>query len=208
MTKIKPIEALFVDIGGVMLTDGWNHLARRRAIKTFDLDPAETEERHHLIFDTYESGKLSLAEYLSWVVFYRKRQFTPSRFRKFMFAQSKPFPEMLRLVQKLKARYNLKIIVVSNEGRELNDHRIRKFRLHSFVDFFVSSCFVHLRKPDKDIYKLALDLAQVPVERIIYIENQPKFIQVARECGIRGICHTDTNSTRLKLKSFGLAVPE
>ena len=155
-----PITTLFLDIGGVLLTNGWDHQARKLAAKTFDLDLDEMEDRHHLTFDTYEVGKLTLKQYLSRVVFYQKRPFTPREFREFMFAQSKPFPQMIELVRKVKVRHGLKVAVVSNEGRELNTYRIRKFKLDGFVDSFISSCFVHVRKPDADIFRLALDIAQ------------------------------------------------
>ncbi len=170
----------------------------------FDLDPDEMEERHHLTFDTYEVGKLTLDEYLSRVVFYRDRPFTRDQFRSFMFAQSKPFPEMIELVRRLKARHGLKIAVVSNEGRELTEYRIRKFKLNEFVDFFISSCFVHFRKPDTDIFRVALDIAQVPAGQVVYIDDRPMFVQVAEGLGIRGILHTDYESTCAKLASFGL----
>ena len=148
------IKTLFLDIGGVLLTDGWQTGSRKLAAKAFRLDFSETEERHRMVFDTYEEGKLTLEEYLTWVVFYKKRSFTRTKFRKFMFAQSKPYPEMVELVRQLKAKHGLKIIVLSNEARELNAYRINKFKLDGFVDAFVSSCFVHLRKPDADIFRL------------------------------------------------------
>jgi len=204
MKRAIPITTLFLDIGGVLLTDGWDHHARKRAAANFKLEFAEMEDRHHLTFDTYEEGKLSLEEYLGRVVFYQKRPFTRAQFRCFMFAQSKPFPEMIELVRRIKARYGLKIAVVSNEARELNSHRIRKFKLGGFVDFFISSCFVHLRKPDVDIFHLAIDIAQVPVEQVVYIENTPMFVQVAEGLGIQSILHTDYISTCAKLASFGL----
>jgi putative hydrolase of the HAD superfamily len=121
-----------------------------------------------------------------------------------MFAQSKPYPEMIELIRKLKARYGLKIAVVSNEGRELNAYRIRKFKLDRFVDAFISSCFVRLRKPDADIFRLALDIAQAPARQVVYIENTPMFVQVAEGLGIRSILHTDYRSTCAKLASLGL----
>jgi len=204
MKRNAPITTLFLDIGGVLLTNGWDHLARRRAAKHFKLNWAEMEDRHHLTFDTYEEGKLTLEEYLGRVVFHRKRPFTRAQFRRFMFAQSKPCPEMIELVRKLKARYGLKIAVVSNEGRELNAYRIRKFKLDRFVDSFISSCFVHVRKPDADIFRLAQDIAQAPARQVVYIENTPMFVQVAEGLGIRSILHTDYRSTCAKLASLGL----
>jgi putative hydrolase of the HAD superfamily len=208
MKRSAPITALFLDIGGVLLTDGWDHHARKRATTTFKLELADMEDRHHLTFDTYEEGKLTLEEYLGRVVFYQKRPFTRAQFRRFMFAQSKPYPQMIELVRKLKAKYGLKIVVVSNEGRELNSHRIRKFKLNGFVDVFISSCFVHLRKPDADIFRLALDIAQAPARQVVYIENTPMFVQIAEGLGIRSILHTNYKSTRAKLASLGLQLDE
>jgi len=206
MKRNIPITTLFLDIGGVLLNNGWDHIARRRAAKHFKLNWAEMEQRHSLNFNIYEEDKLTLDEYLGWLLFYQKRPFTRAEFRRFMFAQSKPYPEMIELIRNLKAKYGLKIIVLSNEARELNAHRIRTFKLDEFVDAFVSSCFVHLHKPDEAIFRMALDIAQTPARQIIYIENTPMFVQVAEGLGIRSILHTDYKSTCAKLASFGLEV--
>jgi len=197
---------LFVDIGGVLLTDGWSHGSSKLAAKEFGLNFKELNKRHGEALDTYELGKLTIEEYLRLVVFHKQRPFTPAQFRKFMFAQSKPYPEMIGLVRRLKARYGLKIVVVSNEGRGLNEYRIRKFKLEEFVDSFISSCYVQLRKPDADIFRAALDTAQVSANQVIYIENNPMFVEVAKSLGIRNILHTDYKSTCAKLVSFGLGV--
>ena len=204
MKRAIPITALFVDVGGVLLTNGWDHLARRRAAKNFKLQWAEMEDRHRLVFETHEEGKITFEEYLGRVVFYKKRAFTRSQFRRFMFAQSRPHSEMLDLVAQLKVRHELKIAVVSNESREVNAYRIRKFKLNGFVDSFISSCFVHIRKPDADIFRLALDIAQTPARHVLYVENTPMFVQIAEGLGIRSILHTDYKSTCAKLASFGL----
>lgn len=202
--KTSVITCLFVDIGGVLLTNGWDHHLRKQAATDFKLDWNELESRHHLNVDVYETDKLTLKDYLARVVFHEKRPFTPTQFRDFMFAHSQPYPAMIELVTQLKLRYGLKIVVVSNEAREINDYRIEKFRLDEFVDVFVSSCYVRLRKPDKDIFRLALDIAQVPATQIAYIENTPLFVQVAECLGIRGILHTDYTSTCEKLATLGL----
>jgi len=203
MKKSTPITCVFLDIGGVLLTDGWDHHARRRAARNFKLEWTAMEYRHNLNFDTYEEGKLTLEEYLRRVVFYQKRPFSRVQFRRFMFAQSKPYPDMIEVFAQLKVRYGLKIVVVSNEARELNAYRIRKFKLGRFVDAFISSCFVHLRKPDAEIFRLALDIAQAPARQVLYIENTPMFVQIAEGLGIRSILHTDYKSTCAKLASFG-----
>lgn len=203
-SKLMPITALFVDIGGVLLTDGWNHDARALAAKTFDLDWTEMEIRHRLNFATYEEGKITLEKYLERTVFYTERSFSVDKFTEFMFAQSEPYPLMIDLIRHLKKKYGLKIIVVSNEARELNLHRIQKFKLNEFIDGFISSCFVHIRKPDEDIFKLALDISQCASNQIIYIENTPMFVQIAEGLGIKSILHQEYQSTALQLAVWGL----
>ncbi|NNM60132.1 MAG: HAD hydrolase-like protein [Legionellales bacterium] len=204
--KIPSITTLFVDVGGVLLTDGWNTNSRKLAAKFFNLDFDAMEARHHLTFDTYESGKINLDEYLQQTIFYQKQAFTRTQFKEFMYSQSKPYHEMIELIGDLKTKYKLKIAVVSNEAYELNTYRIKKFKLRGFVDFFISSCFVHLRKPDPAIFQLALDIAQTPANQIIYIDNQAMFITVAETLGIKGIHHTDYQSTCEKLTKVGLLV--
>ena len=204
MKKTTGITCAFLDIGGVLLTDGWDHLARRRAAKNFKLEWAEMESRHQLMFEIFEEGKITMEEYLSLVVFHQKRSFTRNQFRSYMFAQSKPFPEMIELVTKLKLKLGLKIAIVSNEARELNAYRIDKFGLDRLVDCFISSCFVHIRKPDADIFRMALDIAQVQPAQAVFIDNTPMFVQIAEGLGIRGILHTDCKSTQSKLSYLGL----
>ncbi len=123
-----------------------------------------------------------------------------------MFDQTSPFPEMIELICQLKTRYGLKVAVVNNEGRELNEHRIKTFRLGTFVDFFISSCFVHFRKPDADMFRIALDIAQVAPEQVIYIEDRPMFVEVARNLGLRGIVHAGYETTRQELATYGLSL--
>lgn len=200
------ITTLFLDIGGVLLTNGWDRLMRRSAAERFKLDFEEMDERHHLTFDTYEEGDLSLDEYLSRVIFHHKRQFTREDFKAFMFAQSRPDADMIKLMNGLKKQYGLKIAAISNEGRELTVYRVKKFDLGSFIDFFISSCFVHFRKPDLRLYRLALDCAQVSTRESVYIDDRKMFVEVAEEIGLNGIHHKGYESTRESLESLGLKI--
>ena len=206
MKKIIPVTTLFLDIGGVILTNGWGHESRRLAAEKFNLNLSELEDRHHLTFVTYEEGKLTLKEYLNRVVFYQKRTFTHDQFQEFMFDQSTPYTDMIEFIHRLKEQNRLKIAVVNNEAHELNEHRIKKFKLNQFVDFYISSCFIHFRKPDADIFRIALDIAQVAAEHVVYIENTEMFVDVARDLGIRSILHTDYKSTRSELSVLGLKI--
>jgi putative hydrolase of the HAD superfamily len=204
MDTKKPIRGLFLDIGGVILTNGWDHTMRQKAAKVFNLDYEELNERHHLTFDTYEEGKLSLVDYLNRVIFYEERSFTSDEFRDFMFEQSQPFQDMIDLIKELKQRHGLKVGAISNEGRELMIYRIQKYELKKFFDFFISSSFVHYRKPDEDMFHMALDVSQIPPEQAIYIEDRPMFVDVAKSLGLNGIYHKNFKSTRDELAGYGL----
>jgi putative hydrolase of the HAD superfamily len=204
MELSQMISALFLDIGGVLLTNGWDSNARERACRTFGLDLDEFNERHHLTFSTYEEGKLSLDEYLRRTVFYQRRNFSIEEYKDFMAEQSSAYPEMLELVSTLKAKHQLKVAAVSNEGRELTEYRIHEFGLGSFIDFFVCSCFVNFRKPDEDIFRMALDIAQAKPSETVYIDDRAMFVEVADNMGMHSIHHIAFRSTREALASMGL----
>lgn len=199
------IKTLFTDVGGVLLTNGWDSAGRKQAAEKFNLDLKEMESRHHLTFDTYEVGKITLDEYLERTVFYEPRTFSLEDFRQFMFARSQPFPDMLGLVRRVKAS-GRNVVVVSNEGRELTEYRIKTFKMGEFADFFVSSCFVHFRKPDRDIFQMAIDLAQANPAESAYLDDRPMFVEVAASLGLKAIRHTSYESTRAALNAIGLDV--
>ena len=206
MKNKNKITTLFLDIGGVLLSDGWGPEFRQRALAPFHLDADEMEKRHSIMFLTYEEGRVTFDEYLDRVVFYKKRDFSRSEFKDFMCSLTTPYLEMIAFIKKLKLQYGLKIIAVSNEVRELNTYRINTFKLNEIFDFYVSSCYVHIRKPDAAIFRLAIDGAQAPVDEIIYIDDIQIFVDVASDLGITSIHHTGYLSTSKALAGLGLAI--
>jgi putative hydrolase of the HAD superfamily len=202
----KPITHLFLDIGGVLATNGWDGALRERTARRFGLDIEVLNDRHHLTYDTYESGRMSLALYLDRIIFFEPRPFTRQDVIRYILEEGKPYPEMLQLVRDLRARYGLKVAVISNEGREIATDRIARFRLGDIADFFIVSAYVHFRKPDVEIYRLALDIAQAQPEHVIYIEDRRMFVEVAGGLGMNAIQHTNVASTKAALARLGLEV--
>jgi putative hydrolase of the HAD superfamily len=200
----RPITHLFTDIGGVLATNGWDRPLRKRTAERFRLDLDELNERHHLTYDTYEAGKMSLPLYLDRVIFYQPRSFTQQDVIDFIEGEGKAFPDMIQLVRDIRSRHGVKIAVVSNEGRELAADRIKRFRLHEFVDFFIVSSFVHFRKPDKDIFRLALDVAQAEPDQVVYIEDRHMFVEAASSMGLNAVWHRSVEQTRIALAERGL----
>ncbi len=200
------IRALFLDVGGVLLTNGWDRKVRKSVAEHFQLDIPDLEDRHHLTFDTYETGKITFDVFLDRVVFYRPRPFTHEEFKRYTYERCQPLAGMIDLFCRLKAKHDLRIAVVSNEGRELMCDRVERFNLKSFVDFFIVSSFVHLRKPDTDIYNLALDVAMLPPAKVAYIDDRAMLVEVASNMGIVGIQHTSYEATVARLAALGLTL--
>lgn len=198
----QPITTLFLDIGGVLLTNGWGRSSRTLAAKKFNLDLPEVEERHHLCFDTYEMGKLNIDDYLKQVVFYEKRDFTVDDFKEFIYEQSQPLPGSIEFFKNVKAKYKIKVVAVNNEAKEINEYRIRQFKLNELFDAFISSCYVGLRKPDKDIFILACNLAQVIPHQAIMIDDRQMFVETAAGIGLNAIRFDNLEVVEEKIKQF------
>jgi putative hydrolase of the HAD superfamily len=202
----SPIGALLIDIGGVILTKGWDRHARRRAAERFQYDHDEVEDRHEIVVQTYEEGDMTLDEYLDHVVFFKERGFPRDDYKAFMFSQSKAYPDTICLFADLKAKYRMSVIALSNEGRELTIHRVRTFNLTQFIDFFVVSSFVHYRKPDLRIFHMALDQVLLPLDSVVFIDDTPLHVEVARGLGIKAIAHVDRETTATALSEMGLSL--
>ena len=200
------ITTLFLDIGGVLLTNGWDTALRKTTAEHFGVDYQELDHRHRVTYDTYESGKMSLETYLRQIIFFEPRSFTTEDVTKFVLEQARPYQDTIDLVRRLKAVYGLRIAVVSNEGREIAEDRISRFDLKEFVDFFIVSAFVHFRKPDLDIYRMALDVAQVKPEQVAYVEDRPLLCEVAASLGIHSVLNRNSAETREILGGFGLVL--
>jgi len=202
----EQITTLFLDIGGVLLTNGWDRQSRRLAMETFDLEKEETEERHHLIFPLYEEAKLSLDEYLDSVIFYTQRSFTREDFKTFMFNQSSPIEGSIELFKLLKAQHQLKMVAVNNEGREMNEYRIQKYKLGELIDAFISSCYMHIRKPDEAIFNMACNIAHASPREVLYIDDRHIFVELASKLGIMSYQFTGVKDAKTFMQSVNFMI--
>jgi putative hydrolase of the HAD superfamily len=196
------IETIFTDLGGVILTNGWDRETRKQAVEHFHLDLDDFEERHREVVDDLESGLLTLESYMKQVVFYVKRPFTSHDFQEYMFSCSKPYPAMINMLKEAKKSLGCKVAALSNEGKELGRYRIDKFGLKEFIDYFVVSSFVGVAKPDERIYNLAINISQSSPGKIIYIDDRPKLIEAGKRMGLRTILHQNPSETLAALEEL------
>ena len=200
------ITTLFWDVGGVLLTNGWDRAARRRAAEQFHLDWEEFEDRHDLMITDFEGGRLTLNEYLQRTVFYRSRGFSQDDFKASMFAQSQPLPEVLALVDRLANSGKYLMATLNNESLELNLYRIEQFRLRDYFDAFFSSCFLGVKKPERAIYRLASQITQRALEECLFIDDRALNLECAQLLGMRTVHYQDPVQLRRELQKHGVEV--
>lgn len=196
---MSKITTLFWDVGGVLLTNGWDTPSRRRAAQSFELDWEEFQERHELIATEFEKGDLALEDYLECTVFHRRRDFSKADFRAFMFGQSQPQKEVLGMVEELAASERYFMATLNNESRELNLYRIREFGLDRYFGAFFSSCFLGTKKPEAAHYRTALEITQKQPEECLFVDDRELNVEMASRLGIRTILFINTNQLKDEL---------
>jgi len=202
--NVEQVKVLFFDVGGVLLSNGWGHESRKKAAKKFGFEYEEIDALHNFIFNVYEIGSITLDDYLDFVVFTKPRDFTREDFKAFMYEQSVELPGMLHWLKAWKKESGFRIISINNEGKELNDYRVQKFKLDECFDAFISSCEVKMRKPDPGIFKLAMGIAQVSERQCVYFDDRIMFVTAARNLGINAHQHASFEQTKAILEGLKL----
>jgi putative hydrolase of the HAD superfamily len=198
------IRALFWDVGGVLLTNAWDRSERKVALEHFRLDQEEFHDRHEMVVSSFERGKIALDEYLDRTVFYRPRPFGKQEFRDFMYSLSKALPGSLEFARSLADSGRYFMGTINNESRELNDYRIEKFDMRKIFKVFISSCFVGLRKPERDIYRLALETTQIPPGECCFIDDRALNLECATQLGMHTIEMKDLAELRSDLEKLSV----
>jgi putative hydrolase of the HAD superfamily len=196
---------LFFDIGGVLLTNGWDTPARKRAAETFGLDYPEFQTRHEMLKTAFETGRLSLDGYIRKAVFHRSRPFSPEEFKQFMLTQSQPLGETLDWLRGFAATGQCRLFSLNNESRELHEYRARTFRLGEIFEAFFTSCYLGQVKPDEAIYLNALGMAGCPPDRAVFIDDRALNVEPATALGLKAILFCGLEELRESLRELGVA---
>jgi putative hydrolase of the HAD superfamily len=203
---VTDIKVLLFDVGGVLLTNGWDRPSRRRACDRFELDWEEFGDRHDLVAAEFETGGLTMAEYLQRTVFYRDRAFGRKDFVDFMESMSAPLAGSLELLGSLVATGRYLLATLNNESRELNEYRIETFGLRDHFSLFLSSCYLGVSKPEKEIYKMAIDLTQHRPEDCVFVDDRPLNLECAESEGIHPIHFQSPAELHTSLNVLGVTV--
>ena len=196
---------LLWDVGGVLLSDGFDQKSRAEAVAHFGLDGAEFERRHAGVEIAFEMGQIDLDGYLDATVFYESRPFSREEFRAFIFAQSRAHPAAIETARAIRDAGEYRMAVLSNESRELNEYRIRTFRLGPIFEDFFSSCYTGRRKPDPAAYRLALSVTQRAPEETLFLDDRAENVEAAARLGLRTLRVHDPGRLREELAKVGIS---
>ena len=202
---LSAIRAIFWDVGGVLLTNAWDHTQRMQALDHFQIDQKEFHDRHEMVVSSFERGKISLDEYLSRTVFFRKRSVTREEFREYILSLSEPLPGMIEFAQSLSNTGKYLMGTINNESRELNYFRMEKFGLRNIFRLFFSSCFVGLRKPEEGIYRLVLETTQITAAECCFIDDRSINVEAAAQMGMRAVEMHTLDQLREELRNLGVS---
>lgn len=200
------ITTMFWDIGGVILTNGWDRASRREAAARFHLEWEEFQDRHELSFPAFDSGGISMDEYLDRTLFYRERSFSREEFATFMFEQSKEYPETRAVLTSVARSGNFLIGAINNEPLELNEYRIKTFHLRDDFSLFFSSCYLRARKPEETIYRIALKVTQRAPEECLFIDDRSLNLENPQRFGMNTIHYQNPEQLRCELKKQSIEV--
>ena len=195
---------LFFDLGGVLLTNGWDTASRRKAAETFGLDFPEFQTRHEMLKTAFETGRLSLDHYVNKAVFHRPRPFTAHEFKTFMFGQSQLLGDTLDFVRALAATGQYRLYTLNNESRELHEHRVKAFGLHQVFRGFLASCYLGQVKPNEDIYLNALGIAATHRDQAVFIDDRELNVEPALALGLNAYHFQGLDGLREFLKERGV----
>lgn len=199
------ISALFWDVGGVVLSNGWDHAGRAEAARAFSLDAEDFDQRHREAESDLETGAITLETYLDRTVFFRERPFNREQFKGFIFAQSHENTETRALLDELTASRRYLLATLNNESKELNEYRIRKFGLARNFSAFFTSCYLRARKPDPLIYELVLGITQRAPDQCVFIDDRPENLEPAKALGIHTIRFHSAGELRVSLSQLGMS---
>lgn len=196
--------AIFFDLGGVCLSNGWDREQRRSVAEQFGFDYDTFDRRHRQVIDALERGQLSLHDYLQWTIFYETRPFTIDDITTSLEQLSAPFPETLQIVRALQSSGNYLLATINNESRELNEYRINRFRLKGLFSAFFTSCYLGLLKPQPEHYRRAMQITQRAAEECVYIDDRPMNVEVASILGMRAIEFQSAGQLEGDLRKAGI----
>ena len=198
------ITALFWDLGGVLLTNGWDVSLRREAALVFGFDFGDFESRHARLVTDLETGRLALDDYLDSTIFYRAREFTKDAVKAYIFEHSQANPDAIPVIEELARSRKYLLATLNNESLELNEYRIQRFELRKHFMVFFSSCYLGVLKPDPLIYRRALQMTQRAPEECGFIDDRAGNLKPARELGIHAIQFRDARQLRQELTALGV----
>ena len=195
---------VFFDIGGVLGTNGWDHEQRTRALEKFGVEDEDFEHRHQQVVSEFETGAMSLEEYLDVTVFYTPRMFSREDFELYMLSLSEPNPYSIAVAKHLAATGRVRLMTMNNESAVLNVYRIEHFGLKEIFPTFLSSCWLGVRKPSRTFFERGLGIAQAEASASLLIDDRDQNLAPAAALGMHTLRYENPESLARELARYGV----
>jgi FMN phosphatase YigB (HAD superfamily) len=200
------IKAIFFDLGNVLV---------RFDLAILEKGYAEYGYKPHMDIARYimesDTGRSYMRGRINSSVFYEK---TRRHFRmKISFgdfyrvwnSMFYPYPEMELIVRSVKEKYPEVTLVLISDTNEGHYRFIKEnYAFLEVLDRYVLSYEVGWMKPDKRIYRKAIDASGSPARDIFYTDDRLDLIEKARTMGIRAYQFTGHEALLAQLAKFGL----
>jgi len=215
----KMIKAIIFDLGGVLMTDVplkeiaedlskrftpsaeeiWAYLYPSEYWELLTLGKITEEEYWDDFLKALKiSGKLEVRSEKSEVRSQKLKKELKKKVRSSLF----PLGHSTRIINLLRNRY--KLAILSNHAKEWSEYMKQKFDLFKSFDPIIFSCDVGFRKPDPQIYEMALERLKCDPEECIFIDDKKRNTDAAEKLGMKGIVFEQASRLLEDLLILGL----
>jgi putative hydrolase of the HAD superfamily len=202
---VRPFDVILFDIGGVLLTNGWDHGDREQIFNRFGIDVTDYQERQSKLYEPWDTGRITADQFLSETIFHCPRPFTREEFWQAVLACSQWLEDgALGILEEIVASNRYLVGALNNEPRETNQYRFEHFGLSRWLRVRLSSCYLGLRKPDLAYYRRAIEILGVLPERILFIDDRIVNVEAAQQVGLRALHYEGAQKLRGELEELGV----
>ncbi|MDR3793820.1 MAG: HAD-IA family hydrolase [Terracidiphilus sp.] len=206
---MSQFEVILFDVGGVLLTNGWDRYERGEVFARFGIDKAEYDARQREHYVAWDTGQITAREFQDATIFYKPRTFSREEFWAAVLEQSELLPDgALGILEEIAASNKYLLGALNNEPRETNEYRFEKFGLNGLLRVRLSSCYLGLHKPDLPFYRRALDILGCPAEQVLFIDDRVENVAAATDVGIHALLFEGAEKLRRELEELGVLTPQ
>jgi putative hydrolase of the HAD superfamily len=204
------IRAVISDFGGVLttpLTGSFAVFAERTGMTMAELGGAlgaiVAREGAHPLYEL-ECGRMTEAEFVARLeralLEHCGREVSCTGFSEALWDGLAPNPPMIGLMAALRAE-GYRMALVTNNVREWEARWRAMAPIDDIFELVIDSAFVGMRKPDPEIYELALNGLGVAGEECLFVDDLERNCVAARAIGMRTVTYREADQAVAEIRA-------